>query len=44
MNSKKIKDIITPDEYADIKPIDDKDFNANMKTLVDEPLFEHAVK
>ena len=26
MNSKKIKDIITPDEYADIKPIDDKDF------------------
>ena len=34
----------TPEEFKDIAPIDDCDFNEKMSQLVKEPGFEHAIK
>ncbi len=35
---------ITPEDFKDIAPIDDCDFNQRMSQLVKEPGFEHAIK
>ena len=35
---------ITPEEFRDIAPIDDREFKQRMSQLVKEPGFEHAVK
>ena len=34
--------LIIPSEYADICPIEDKDFHNEMSMLVNEPMFEHV--
>ncbi len=38
------KNIIVPAEYADICPIQDKDFHNEMSMLVQEPAFKHIVR
>ena len=38
------KEIITPEEFADICPIDDKDFKQRMATMVEDPGFKYFVE
>ena len=38
------KEIITPEEFSDICPIDDKDFKERMAKLVDDPGFRYFVE
>ena len=38
------KEIITPEEFADICPIDDKDFKPRMATMVEDPGFKYFVE
>ena len=38
------RDIIDSQEFSDISPFSDKDYNGEMAGLINEPGFEHAVR